>query len=773
MVERIKNYVLLERLAAGGMAEVYLAKQTSVGGFERLVCIKRILPHNCEQQDFITMFKDEARIVANLNHPNIAQIYELGTENDQYFLVLEYVEGDDLRSIYNKQAKQGRPVPVHYAAHIGMGVAAGLDYAHRKTDLDGEALGVVHRDISPQNILISNDGQIKIIDFGIAKATGRLSETRAGVLKGKYAYMSPEQACGDPIDGRTDIFALGVTLYEITTGSRLFRKNNELETLNAVIECQVTPPSTFVQSYDSAFESILMRALTANPDERFQTAGEFEHALQDYLIESGYQSRAATLADYVGNLNQREEELNTAAEADTVIEQTAATVLDVGPMQFDAPRSRGGTALLSSETENATEEGSEQAAQSGPEPTADANATVITQHPSHANEPTQVRMMEDTRVVEQPGPRPPPLPSPQSQSLKTGTVALLSLIGGLVIAASLAYLAKPANELTNVSGPVLIESRPAGAHFQFVGPGSGEWNRLYHNALTPTIIEEGLPVNNKWELVLKKPGFQPVTIKLPKLDPHPEPAPITVPLKITYPDPFRGTLTLVTTPRNAEIILNGQLLGKTTPVGHLELPANQHHDLILKLTQHRDHRQVIKLMPDEHKHLNIQLQPLSTTGSQQSPPTENSDSPNPVEVRPESQITLGYLSVDAPHKFRIFLGNKLIGVSPLRRIQLPIGRHELKLRNESLGLTLRRKIRIRPNSTTELNIDSASGYLSVNAKPWAKVRVGQMPPRETPVRIDLMTGTYEIFIECPNGYTHSKSVVIQESRTIPVTVDCQ
>ena len=216
--ERLQNYELIRKLASGGMAEVFLAKQKSVGGFERLVCVKCILPHLSEQHDFITMFHDEARIVANFNHPNIAQIIEIGIDQGRAFIAMEYVDGEDLRNLYNLQAKLGEPIPQVHAAHIAQSVAAGLHYAHIRTDLDGEPLGVVHRDISPQNILISHDGYVKVIDFGVAKAANKMNETRVGVLKGKYAYMSPEQAMGDPIDGRTDVFALAITLYEITTG---------------------------------------------------------------------------------------------------------------------------------------------------------------------------------------------------------------------------------------------------------------------------------------------------------------------------------------------------------------------------------------------------------------------------------------------------------------------------------------------------------------------------------------------------------------------------
>ncbi len=302
MGERFGNYEIIRRLATGGMAEVLLAKQHGMGGFERLVCLKRILPHLSRQEDFLKMFQDEARIAANLMHPNIAQIYDIAQEGDDFYISMEYVRGEDLRRVYNQEVSRGQTIPPNIAAHVAMGAAAGLDYAHRQTTLDGQPLGLVHRDISPQNIVVAYDGHVKLIDFGVAKAAGKLIQTRSGVLKGKYSYMSPEQASGDPLDGRTDVFALGVTLYEITTGTRLFKRENELETLHAVIACNVTPPSQVVPHYDSALEAIIMKALAYDADDRFFNAGEMEHALEEYLLQSGHPTSASNLATYMHEL---------------------------------------------------------------------------------------------------------------------------------------------------------------------------------------------------------------------------------------------------------------------------------------------------------------------------------------------------------------------------------------------------------------------------------------------------------------------------------------
>ncbi|MEL6546119.1 MAG: serine/threonine-protein kinase, partial [Myxococcota bacterium] len=302
MTQRFGNFEIIRKIAAGGMAEVYLAKHTGLGGFERLVCIKKILPHLGEQEEFIKMFQDEARIAANVIHPNIAQIYDIGEADESYYIAMEYVRGEDVRRVYNQEVSRGRAMPGEQAAQIVMYAAAGLDFAHRQSSIDGRPLGIVHRDISPQNVLVSYDGHVKIVDFGVAKAQGKLAETRAGVLKGKYSYMSPEQASGDPIDGRTDVFALGITLYEITTGTRLFKRESEIETLHAVIDCEVRPPRDVNPGYDPQLEQIVLKALRKNPDDRYGTAGDMERALERFLIDRGYPTGASSLADYMHDL---------------------------------------------------------------------------------------------------------------------------------------------------------------------------------------------------------------------------------------------------------------------------------------------------------------------------------------------------------------------------------------------------------------------------------------------------------------------------------------
>ncbi|AKJ06540.1 serine/threonine protein kinase [Archangium gephyra] len=280
------KYLLLDRINIGGMAEVWRGKMFGAGGFERLVAIKRILPNIAEDDEFISMFIDEAKISVQLNHANIAQIYELGQITNSYFIAMEYIPGRDMRAIFDRCRKKGEPAPVPLVAYVVSKMCEGLDYAHRKKTNQGQDLNIVHRDISPQNILISFEGEVKVIDFGIAKAAGKATKTQAGILKGKFGYMSPEQIRGLPLDRRSDIFAIGVCLYEMLTGERLFVGDSDFSVLEKVRKAEVAPPSTYNRRIPEALEKIVLKALARDVDERYQYANELGDDLQRFLLTS-------------------------------------------------------------------------------------------------------------------------------------------------------------------------------------------------------------------------------------------------------------------------------------------------------------------------------------------------------------------------------------------------------------------------------------------------------------------------------------------------------
>ena len=281
--QRFGKYTLLRRLATGGMAEIFLALQRSVAGFEKLIVIKRILPSMSQDEAFRQMLTHEARIAATLSHPNIVQIFDLGFIDGSFFIAMEYAHGEDLRSIVRQMRKLGlTDFPLHHALAIVRGICSGLAYAHDKRGLDGEPLRIVHRDISPQNVIVTFEGDVKIVDFGIAKS-GFQDETELGQLKGKVPYMSPEQARGEAIDLRSDVFSTGVVLFELTTGKRLFKGANELHTLQLICDKTYPHPSQVRANYPPRLDAIVMRALQKDRDRRYQSARDMLADLEDFI----------------------------------------------------------------------------------------------------------------------------------------------------------------------------------------------------------------------------------------------------------------------------------------------------------------------------------------------------------------------------------------------------------------------------------------------------------------------------------------------------------
>jgi serine/threonine-protein kinase len=285
---------LVKKLATGGMAEIWLARQRGLAGFNRFVVIKKILSHLSEQETFVKMFLDEARTSAQLNHPNVVQIYDLGREADSYYIAMEFIAGENLAAIAWRGMKRGRPLPAAFAARVIADTCKALHYAHHLRGSDGAALEIVHRDISPQNILVTYEGEVKVVDFGIAKATTKSEHTKTGMLKGKFSYMSPEQCLGAPVDMRSDIFALGILLYELCTGKRLFKHESELMILEMITKRSVVPPSQVAPGISQRLEDVIMTALEKPVESRYQTAQDMQIAIEDYLRE---EDRAATNAD--------------------------------------------------------------------------------------------------------------------------------------------------------------------------------------------------------------------------------------------------------------------------------------------------------------------------------------------------------------------------------------------------------------------------------------------------------------------------------------------
>ncbi len=302
MLETYGRYQLIKKIAVGGMGEVWLARQKGMVGFEKLVVVKRLLPHLTSEQEFINMFFDEARIAALLNHPHIAQIYDLGEVNGEYYIAMEYVPGENLRTVAQQALDLKGGMPIALKCRVLADAASALDFAHQAKSPSGAPLDLIHRDVSPQNIIVGFSGSVKLIDFGVAKAAGKITRTATGVIKGKYAYMSPEQARGGDLDSRSDIFGLGIVFYEILASQRLFKRENDTETLKAIVYGDVAPPSSVVRGIPRQVDAIVMKALEKNRDDRYQTAGQMQLAIEEFLVRGRLPATPAHLAAYMREL---------------------------------------------------------------------------------------------------------------------------------------------------------------------------------------------------------------------------------------------------------------------------------------------------------------------------------------------------------------------------------------------------------------------------------------------------------------------------------------
>jgi serine/threonine protein kinase len=323
---RLGSYEIVRKLARGGMAELFLARTVGPEGFAKLVVLKKILPQYAENPKFVRLFLDEARLVAGMEHPHIAHVYDMGKADNDYFFTMEYVHGQDVRTTWRRTTRAQRAFPVQQAVLITRAIASALHYAHERTGDDGALLGVVHRDVSPSNILLSYDGAVKLVDFGVAKAATSSVKTRTGTLKGKISYMSPEQAKGGTIDRRSDVFSLGIVLWELLTGKRLYKADNDLATIQMIINVKPQPPSQLRPDSPPALDAIVARALASDAAARYQTAEELQLDLEALARSQRWGQTDATLRVFMHELFDDEIRawMNAHASGQTLIDHVLA-----------------------------------------------------------------------------------------------------------------------------------------------------------------------------------------------------------------------------------------------------------------------------------------------------------------------------------------------------------------------------------------------------------------------------------------------------------------
>lgn len=329
-------YQLVEKIGQGGMAEIFRAQTYGPSGFAKEVAIKRILPSLAHNEDFITQFLDEARIAGSLNHPNIVQIYDVGQVGDDYYIAMEYIKGRHLGQVIRKAIDVTQYLPVPIAASIVNEIAKALSFAHLAKDPSGTPLNVVHRDISPQNVLIAFNGAVKLTDFGIAKAANRLYQTTAGVIKGKFSYLAPEQLTGAPASPGSDVFALGIVFWELLAGRRLFQANSDIKTIQLVQACKIPSLSRIRNDIPSSLEPILSKVLAPKPQNRYQQANELIYDLTNFINQQGTSASLHTIGNYMASLYPEESMTPSHATPATEADVPAISMQDLQQFHEDS-----------------------------------------------------------------------------------------------------------------------------------------------------------------------------------------------------------------------------------------------------------------------------------------------------------------------------------------------------------------------------------------------------------------------------------------------------
>ncbi|MEE8408989.1 MAG: serine/threonine-protein kinase, partial [Myxococcota bacterium] len=713
-----------------------------------------------------------------------------------YYIAMEYVRGEDLRRIYNQEVARGRAMPLEPAAHIAMGAAAGLDYAHRQTSIDGRPLGIVHRDVSPQNILVTYDGHVKLVDFGVAKAEGKLTETRSGVLKGKYSYMSPEQASGDPIDGRTDVFALGITLYEVTTGVRLFKRENEIETLHAVIECSVTAPSELVPGYDDTMQEIVMRSLALDPDDRHAAAGDLERDLERFLVSSGHATSSSSLSAYMQDLfaEKLADELLFGGQPwdENMTPSRPPRTRKLGRSRSEPVDAADTTEIVDGSQDDTIidqDSPSEPSTRRAHSAVWGAGSDWETQGASTSKTAThEKRRQPGAASRERSVPRSVLQPSPQlkSSGLFPFIAVALMLVGVGVVAAF--FLVNKRRDLRTMprSGMLTVDSEPRGARVEFIGPGADQLNNRYGGRFTPFTIREGLPVENALRVRFLKDGFEVAEVDMPELEAGVVPEPLFVELPTGEEGREPGALILLTTPPGATVWVDGNRIDGTTPHNDVRVRGGETHKVEAYLKGYESRWETVYVEPGSRRFIEMTLTPDKdatagtppggkppepTVGSPGAPPSAKAKAKAKAPVAAASGSS--YLTVTSPLKLRVTVDSRYVGETPVRRLELKAGVRRIKLHSSSEGFTVRRKVRLAAGRTETLDIKPRRGNLALNADPWAWVSVGKASPSETPVRLKLYEGEYAVLFECPDGRRKRENARVVPGQTTSLSVSCR
>lgn len=749
-MEAFGRYELIKKIATGGMAEIFLARQAGIEGFEKLLVLKRILPHLAENEEFVEMFLHEARVAVRLNHPNIVQIYDLGEEGGSYFIAMEYIHGEDARRIWRTCEKAGMNLPIPLACRIAMDAAAGLAYAHKRCDASGRPLNIIHRDISPQNLLVSFEGSVKVVDFGIAKAADQATQTRSGVLKGKYSYMSPEQASGLEIDQRTDQFALGIVLHELLTFQRLFKRSNEIQTLTAVADCQVPPPSSINSNVAPELDAIVMKALAKNPDDRFVDLQEFQLAIEEWLVTTRQPSSNALLSTFLKSLY-----------ADRLAQEAREE------LPFERELSNGSDSIISKRIQRRRSS----VLAAPPRPSL-ASKSSVRKRPKPALTPPQ------PVDVARSEPSPPTAETPsRSRKQRRST-------------AEMAGTPRQKSEQRHAS--VQREARPKKRRLAaWVGASLG---LVLAIGLVAAVGQRFMASGGDLLSLLPKPDLTAL-LPPPSLPPPSSSAAVSTPQKapanerhLLKPAPVedRIQLTILTEPAGATVHFNGRMLPGVTPLTQA-MPRVKEATIRVSAPGYLDRTEEVLLTDGTLQQFKFILQKKGgtapTSGTRTPPPRPAAAIPErrpPVAsaalAREDSDGSaggLGTVQVASVPTARVWEGSRELCQQTPCEFELPAGKHKIVLSNPAEGFETARTFTLRRGQNLSFEIELEKGELLVLAKPWADVWLRSKKLGTTPMpKVSLYEGAYQLtLINADLGKKKTVMVEVAPNELTKVNVD--
>lgn len=751
------KYFLTDRIAVGGMAEIYKAKTFGVDGFEKNLAIKKILPNYSNDKEFITMLIDEAKLVVNLSHPNIVQIYDLGCVGSDYFISMEFINGVNLRELMNRGLELNQKVPEEICLYIMAEICKGLDYAHSKLGPDGQPLHIVHRDVSPHNILVSFEGEVKIVDFGIAKAALNVSQTQLGALKGKVTYMSPEQAVGKPIDHRTDIFSCGIVLYEILTGERLFSGESQLAVLNQIKQARLTF-TDLKSKMPEGIAKIVAKALAHNVNERYQSASDMQVDITRYLYSHYHdfspRKLNELLAKWYGSMQTSSPEvsqeelpkydeksavLNSMKEQINIVHRKTAEdemlpetlrVGEVEPSQFIKQ-------LHSHKSAQLSQSGLKHFAEED-EPTVKKSIEEITER--SLPQVSQInKQSQDGGIGEESGIVGQSVKEKVEQQALTHQFEPKKFILGIIVSvllvlASVYFIYWKASEdaveqiVTVQTASIKVASYPPQAKIYL----NGEETKL----LTPTVVDD-LKLGEEYELSLIKDGYEPVLTNIVLDSDHP--LPLYFELGKIQSDSY--TVTIYSEPKGAEVYINKQPTGKKTPADFENFRVGRKYELVLKHDDYHDYHLPFESAVAKDQVVDVSMQKLSK-----------------AQIQVNSQ----------PAGAKIFLNGKNTGfMTPhtFMKIQVPQVL-EFKLQKDGFESVLETIALIEEGEKKiYLNLQPAQDEYAVlihsNVK-GAKVFLNGKVIGQTPLKTNLSYGKHQLALEIEGFKKLQKDVYVEK-----------